>query len=93
MEASCHELTRLSGLLRQHSRKRKSEQNPEDSGPEWKRKSPNGNDGDEDDFREGGEPASMEKTARINVSERVQLHTLSTFLPHTIIPKRNSHDH
>ena len=57
------------------------------------RVSRNGNgEMDEDDFREGGEPASMEKTARINVSERVQLHTQSTFLPHTIIPKRNSHD-
>ena len=71
MEASCHELTRLSGLIRQHSRKRKSDENPEESGPEWKRKSPNGNgEVDEDlDFREGGDTASMEKMARINVRE------------------------
>lgn len=72
VEASCHELTRLSGLIRQHSRKRKSDENSEEeSGTEWKRKSPNGVDVDEDlDFREGGDnPASMEKLARINVRE------------------------
>ena len=72
VEASCHELTRLSGLIRQHSRKRKSDENSEEeSGPEWKRKSLNGVDVDEDlDFREGGDnPASMEKLARINVRE------------------------
>ena len=98
VEASCHELTRLSGLLRQHSRKRKFEQqNPEESGPEWKRKSSK----DEDEFREGerkssngrspkdedddfreGDPASPEKMARINVRE----YTLRdrTFLKHGI---------
>ena len=79
MEASCHELTRLSGLLRQHSRKRKSDQNPEESGPEWKRRIPNGEDehggleededDDDGDFREGGEPAPMETMARINVRQ------------------------
>ena len=68
VEASCHELTRLSGLIRQHSRKRKSDENPEESGPEWKRKSPNGVDEDLD-FREGGDSTSMEKMARINVRE------------------------
>ena len=84
VEASCHELTRLSGLLRQHSRKRKSDQNPEESGPEWKRRIPNGeekhggveeeedhdDDDDDGDFREGGEPAPMETMARINVRQR-----------------------
>ena len=72
VEASCHELTRLSGLIRQHSRKRKSEENEEEeAGPEWKRKSPDGKSVvDEDlDFREGGDSASMEKMARINVRE------------------------
>ena len=69
VEASCHELTRLSGLIRQHSRKRKSDENlEEESGPQWKRKSPNGVDEDLD-FREGGDSTSMEKMARINVRE------------------------
>ena len=93
VEASCHELTRLSGLLRQHSRKRKSDQNPEESGPEWKRRIPNGeeehggveeddeedDDDDDGDFREGGEPAPMETMARINVRQRQSTYT-PTFL-------------
>jgi len=79
VEASCHELTRLSGLIRQHSRKRKFEQNPEESGPEWKRKSSKDEEDfregerkspndEEDDFREGDPVSPLEKTAPINAS-------------------------